>query len=104
MTRTELMVKMMQRHSHLSCPMVENSVKHLLEYLSQALCAGERIEVRGFGSFERMLKKPRLARNPKTGAYLKTSGKYGVRFKCGKELRALVDAARAQNVVIMSDE
>ena len=52
---------------------------------------GERIEVRGFGSFSLHYRKPKMARNPKTGNPVPLPGRYVVHFKPGKELRERVN-------------
>jgi integration host factor subunit beta len=59
--------------------------------MSSALASGERIEVRGFGSFSLHYRPPRIGRNPKTGASVAISDKYVPHFKPGKELRERVD-------------
>lgn len=69
----------------------ETIVRVILERMSQALISGERIEIRGFGSFELRYRKPRKARNPKSGDEVFTAGKYSIHFKPGKELRERVD-------------
>ncbi len=71
---------------------VELSVKGLLEQMSSALASGERIEVRGFGSFSLRYRPPRTGRNPKTGDTVSLPAKYVPHFKPGKELRERVDS------------
>jgi integration host factor subunit beta len=63
----------------------------MLEQMSQALASGERIEIRGFGSFSLHFRPPRLGRNPKTGDSVSLTGKYVPHFKPGKELRERVN-------------
>ena len=70
---------------------IEVAVKELLEYMAQTLQRGERIEIRGFGSFSLHYRAPRTGRNPKTGELVELSGKYVPHFKPGKELRDRVD-------------
>ncbi|MFM1895693.1 MAG: hypothetical protein RLZZ385_767, partial [Pseudomonadota bacterium] len=72
---------------------VELAVKSILEYMSQVLEEGGRIEIRGFGSFSLHYRVPRIGRNPKTGSPVALSGKYVPHFKPGKELRDRVNAA-----------
>ena len=67
----------------------------MLDHMAKALAAGERIEIRGFGSFSLHYRAPRLGRNPKTGEEVELAGKYVPHFKPGKELREQVDASRA---------
>ncbi len=56
-----------------------------------AIKRGERIELRGFGSFEVRERKPRMGRNPKTGTQVKLTERKVPFFKTGKELRIMVD-------------
>jgi integration host factor subunit beta len=63
----------------------------MIEQMSQALASGERIEIRGFGSFSLHFRPPRMGRNPKTGDSVELSGKYVPHFKPGKELRERVN-------------
>jgi integration host factor subunit beta len=59
--------------------------------MTAALERGDRIETRGFGSFEIRRKPPRTGRNPRTGEKVKVPAKYVPHFKAGKELRKRVD-------------
>ena len=59
--------------------------------MSRALASGERIEIRGFGSFSLHFRPPRVGRNPKTGESVALDGKYVPHFKPGKELRDRVN-------------
>jgi integration host factor subunit beta len=63
----------------------------MIEQMSQALASGERIEIRGFGSFSLHFLPPRMGRNPKTGDSVELNGKYVPHFKPGKELRERVN-------------
>ena len=69
----------------------ESLVRIILESLSQSLISGERIEIRGFGSFELRFRESRKARNPKTGETVQTAPKYSIHFKPGKEMRERVN-------------
>jgi integration host factor subunit beta len=64
--------------------------------MADALVEGERIEIRGFGSFDLHHRPDRIARNPKSGESLSLPAKVKVHFKPGKEMRDRVDAARDQ--------
>lgn len=70
---------------------VELAVKVILDTMSAILSRGERIEIRGFGSFGLNYRPPRQGRNPKTGEKIKVLEKYLPHFKPGKELRERVD-------------
>lgn len=93
MTKSELIERLAQRQTLLSYRDVELAVKTLLELMSRALAGGERIEIRGFGSFSLHYRPPRTGRNPKTGEAVSLPPKYVPHFKPGKELRERVDRA-----------
>lgn len=93
MTKSELITILAQRQSHLAPGDVELAVKSLLEQMSEALANGERIEVRGFGSFSLHYRPARIGRNPKTGEAVALPGKHVPHFKPGKELRERVNGS-----------
>ena len=95
MTKSELIEVLSRRQGHLKADDVDLAVKTLLEMMSGALTRGERIEIRGFGSFSLHYRAPRTGRNPKTGEPVVLSGKYVPHFKPGKELRDRVNAGAA---------
>lgn len=92
MTKSELIEIIAAKQSPLQVKDVELAVKALLEEMSMALSQGQRIEVRGFGSFSLHYRAPRIGRNPKTGESVGLPGKYVPHFKPGKELRDRVNA------------
>lgn len=94
MTKSELIATLIRKQSHLPPKDVEDAVKTILEHMSQALTAGERIEIRGFGSFSLHFRPPKLGRNPKTGEKVPLSAKYVPHFKPGKDLRDRVNESR----------
>lgn len=91
MTKSELIILLAAKQPQLDYKDVELAVKELLEQMSAALASGERIEVRGFGSFSLHRRPPRVGRNPKTGDTVKVPEKRVPHFKPGKELRERVD-------------
>lgn len=91
MTKSELIENLVRKNHTISAKQVEEAVKELLEHMSFALESGERIEVRGFGSFSLHFRQPRMGRNPKTGEQVKLDAKSVPHFKVGKELRERVD-------------
>jgi integration host factor subunit beta len=91
MTKSELIEKIAAVQSQLSAKDVELAVKMILDHMTVALAEGERIEIRGFGSFSLHFRAARLGRNPKTGEKVDLSGKYVPHFKPGKELRERVN-------------
>ena len=98
MTKSELIEILAQRQGHLKADDVDLSVKTLLEMMSDALSHGERIEIRGFGSFSLHFRPARIGRNPKTGDAVALSGKHVPHFKPGKELRERVNTRNPQLV------
>jgi integration host factor subunit beta len=91
MTKSELIEILAQRQAHLKADDVDLSVKTLLEMMSDALARGDRIEIRGFGSFSLHFRPARIGRNPKTGDSVALAGKHVPHFKPGKELRERVN-------------
>ncbi len=91
MTKSELIAQLSAKQPQLQPRDVELAVKELLEQMSAALATGERIEVRGFGSFSLHYRPPRVGRNPKTGTAVQVPDKYVPHFKPGKELRERVN-------------
>ena len=90
MTKSELIELLARRQPHLKADDVDMAVKTLLQMMGAALAAGERIEIRGFGSFSLHFRPPRTGRNPKTGDAVALPGKHVPHFKPGKELRERV--------------
>jgi integration host factor subunit beta len=91
MTKSELINRLAELQTHLAHLDVELGVKSILEQMSSSLATGERIEVRGFGSFSLHHRAPRMGRNPKTGEAVALPGKYVPHFKPGKALRERVN-------------
>ncbi len=94
MTKSELIELIASKQQHLAQRDVELAVKTLLEQMSESLAGGERIEIRGFGSFSLHHRPPRIGRNPKTGEPVSLPGKYVPHFKPGKAMRERVDESR----------
>ncbi|MBN5056695.1 MULTISPECIES: integration host factor subunit beta, partial [unclassified Stenotrophomonas] len=89
---SELIEILARRQAHLKADDVDLAVKSLLEMMGGSLSAGDRIEIRGFGSFSLHYRPPRLGRNPKTGESVALPGKHVPHFKPGKELRERVSS------------
>ena len=100
MTKSELIAVLARKQSHLKDKDVELAVKSLLDQMSGALSGGERIEIRGFGSFSLHYRPPRIGRNPKTGDAVALAGKYVPHFKPGKDLRQRVNDAAQQGAAL----
>jgi len=95
LTKSGLIESLARHQSHLPAKDVELAVKSLLETMSRELANGERIEIRGFGSFSLHFREPRVGRNPKSGDAVALRGKYVPHFKPGKEMRERVNRALA---------
>lgn len=97
MTKSELMARLSEvfaeknSKSTLQAKDVEYGVKILVDTMTRALAKGQRIEIRGFGSFDLNHRPPRKGRNPKTGEKVDVPAKHVPHFKPGKELRERVD-------------
>ena len=91
MTKSKLIEILLQEQSHLKLEDVELAVKTILDLMSQSLADGERIEIRGFGSFCLHYRPPRIGRNPKSGEPVTLSEKHVPHFKPGKQLRERVN-------------
>ena len=96
MTKSELISSLAESFPQLLIKDAELTVKTILDTLVQALAEGQRIEIRGFGSFGVNTRPPRVGRNPRTGEKVKVQEKRVPHFKAGKELRERVDII-AQN-------
>jgi len=93
-TKSELIEALAKQQPNLAIKDVELVVKCILEQMSQSLSSGDRIEIRGFGSFSLHYRPPRIGRNPKTGGSVALALKYVPHFKPGKELRERVNDSR----------
>ena len=91
MRKSELIENLIDRFQGIPVKSVEQSVKAIIEHMADALAAGDRIEIRGFGSFCLHYRAPRTGRNPKTGDSVELAEKYVPHFKPGKELRVQVN-------------
>ena len=91
MTKSELIELIARKQPQFSYKDIELVVKTLLEHMVSALSTGERIEIRGFGSFSLHYRPSRIGRNPKSGEPVSLSAKYVPHFKPGKDLRERVN-------------
>lgn len=91
MTKSELIAQLAERFPQLVAKDADYAVKMILDAMTDALARGDRIEIRGFGSFALNYRPPRVGRNPKSGEKVQVPEKYVPHFKAGKELRERVD-------------
>ena len=91
MTRSDLIAALASRFPNLMAKDAEIAVLEIIEAVGQALAHGDRVEIRGFGSFSLNYRPPRVGRNPKTGEKVQVPAKYTPHFKAGKEMRERVE-------------
>jgi len=91
MTKSGLIEAVADKTPHISKKDTEIVVNTIFESMAEALRHGQRIEIRGFGSFQVKIREAREGRNPKTGEPVHISAKRTPFFKVGKELKEMVD-------------
>lgn len=91
MTKRDLIDEIVRIYATYSRRDAEVIVNAVFESMTEALCTGERIEIRGFGSFVVKQRRAREGRNPKTGDLVAVASKRVPFFKVGKELKQRVD-------------
>lgn len=100
MTRAELIEKLAKTFPYQNPVTVDNAVREIFEIMIETLSAGDRIEIRGFGSFEVRIHEPRVAHNPKTGEQVNLNRRRVVHFKPGVELRDRVNSINNDKVEV----
>ncbi len=98
MTKSGLIEVVAERTPHISKKDTEIVVNTIFDSMAQTLMNGERIEIRGFGSFQVKVREARDGRNPKTGEPVHISAKRTPFFKVGKELKEMVDKVPAEKI------
>ena len=99
MTKSDLIQILSARYAQISARDMEQAVKAIVDHMAETLSTGNRIEIRGFGSFSIRYRPPRLGRNPKTGTRVELGSRYVPHFKPGKGLRDRVNDAFQENSV-----
>lgn len=100
MIKSELIDVIAKKFTHLSEKDLAYGINVMLEQMSDAMSSGERIEIRGFGSFSLHYRPPRNAHNPKTGERLVTLPKYSPHFKPGKEMRERINESATTTPIV----
>jgi integration host factor subunit beta len=95
MTKSELIARLAERNPRLVARDADEAVNTMLDAMTDALAGGQRIEIRGFGSFALNYRPPRIGRNPKSGDRVQVPAKHVPHFKAGKELRERVDGGES---------
>ncbi|NCN27905.1 integration host factor subunit beta [bacterium] len=98
MTKSDLIEKLTQK-SNLTKKKVEAVVNTIFDTMFESLVNGDRIEIRGFGSWHVKNYKSYTGRNPKTGSAVKVTEKKLPFFKVGKELKKRIDAGKQHPIV-----
>lgn len=99
MTKSDLIDRLASEQTHLAVKDIELSVKQILDQMTKALASGDRIEIRGFGSFSLHYRPGRTGRNPKTGDAVTLAGKSVPHFKPGKQLRERVNNSLGRPII-----
>ena len=94
MTKSELVEKVARKVKNFSKKDIEVICDIIFNSMTETLKAGDKVEIRGFGSFKVKERNPRQGRNPKTGDTIDIPFKKVPFFKAGKELRERVDSDR----------
>lgn len=91
MTKRGIIEELLSRHQRFTYRESETIVNAMFDAMASVLSRGDRIEIRGFGSFAVKDRRAREGRNPKTGAAVKVDAKRIPFFRAGKELRIEVN-------------
>jgi integration host factor subunit beta len=94
MTKRGIIEELLSRNQRFSHRESETIVNAMFDAMASSLARGDRIEIRGFGSFGIKQRRARQGRNPKTGEVVKVDAKRIPFFRAGKELRSEINGAR----------
>lgn len=93
MKRSDIVAVLSDLYPKLVQKEIDQLVKSLFESMANNIADGERIEIRGFGSFSLKERKPGTVRNPRHGVAIASDGRHVVYFRAGKELKERVNAS-----------
>ena len=96
MIRSALVARIAAQNPHLYAREVEAVVKAILDQMTEALADGDRVELRGFGTFATKETCARTSRNPRTGEVVAVAAKRSVQFRPGKTMRARLNLMPAE--------
>ncbi|CAL4043100.1 Integration host factor subunit beta [Buchnera aphidicola (Pemphigus populi)] len=91
MTKSELFKRIFKSVPYIPKKVIDAAVKEILEYMVFSLTQGNRVEIRGFGSFSLHYRHSRTGRNPKTGTIIYLENTHVPYFKASKQLRDRVN-------------
>ncbi|TNH37781.1 HU family DNA-binding protein [Paracoccus haeundaensis] len=94
MIRSQLVGRLVKAHPHLPQSMVEAALDTILIEIMDRLARGQRVEIRGFGSFATKIRDSRMGRNPKTGEPIQLNSKQIPRFRASKHLLEQLNRSR----------
>ena len=94
MLRSEIVERIAAGNPHLIRRDVENIVDAIFDRITAAMMRGDRIELRGFGTFSVKTRPAHIGRNPRTGAAVSVTKKYMPFFKSGKEMQKRLNPAQ----------
>ena len=103
MTKSDLIERVASRMPHISKKDAETVVNAIFDGMTAALRRGNRIEIRGFGSFQVKRRKAREGRNPKTGGDVRIPAKLVPYFRVGKKLKERIEARRREELLRSGD-
>ena len=92
MTKSKLVNLIIEQCPYLEKKEIENAINLFFSEIIAGLTSGQRVELRGFGSFSIKSRAPRLARNPRTGEKVELGSRLLPYFKPGKELNFLINS------------
>jgi integration host factor subunit beta len=96
MVKTHLIQRIFEQNPHLHLRDVEKVVDTLLDCIIMAMGGGNRVELRGFGTFSPRPREASIGRNPRTGEKVAVSKKVVPHFKMGKEMKARLNSNSAE--------
>ena len=85
-------IETLSKRFNLTEPETKQAVNAIIDSMIDSLASGDRVEIRGFGSFEVRKREPRQAKNPKTGERINIEAQHLVHFKAGEPLRDKINA------------
>ena len=99
MVRSELLQKLCNQHSNLLRRDIEKILEIIFLEISEALCRGENIEIRGFGTYKIIKRKARVGRNPKNSELVQIPEKKAIKWKISKTFFNRLNKRFAENKI-----
>ena len=91
MNKSQIIENLAKNSKFLSKNDIEESIVLVLEILTKALSDGNRVELRGFGTFSTRQRNKRISRNPKTGKSISIQEKFHPYFRASKDLKKIIN-------------